>query len=68
MWICVSVCEYLVIWCDKTTVHEIIDCGSRKYKKKSVLEHYQRIPETRIWKLLYERKLGGGGHDARYVV
>jgi hypothetical protein len=28
MWICVSVCEYLVIWCDKTTVHEVIDCGS----------------------------------------
>jgi hypothetical protein len=26
MWICVSVCEYLVIWCDETTVHEIIDC------------------------------------------
>jgi hypothetical protein len=24
MWICV--CEYLVIWCDNTTVHEIIDC------------------------------------------
>jgi hypothetical protein len=28
MWICVSVCEYLLIWCDKTTVHEINDCGS----------------------------------------
>jgi hypothetical protein len=28
MWICVSVCEYLVIWCDKTTVHEIIDSSS----------------------------------------
>jgi hypothetical protein len=28
MWICASVCEYLVIWCDKTTVHEIIDCSS----------------------------------------
>jgi hypothetical protein len=27
MWICVSVCEYLLIWCDKTTVHEI-DCSS----------------------------------------
>jgi hypothetical protein len=26
---CVSVCEYLVIWCDKTTVHEIIDCSSK---------------------------------------
>jgi hypothetical protein len=25
---CVCVCEYLVIWCDKTTVHEIIDCSS----------------------------------------
>jgi hypothetical protein len=24
MWICASVCECLVIWCDKTTVHEII--------------------------------------------
>jgi hypothetical protein len=24
MWICVSVCEHLVIWCNKTTVHEII--------------------------------------------
>jgi hypothetical protein len=28
MWICVSVSEYLLIWCDKTTVHEIIDCSS----------------------------------------
>jgi hypothetical protein len=28
MWICVSVCEYLVIWCNNTTVHEIIDCSS----------------------------------------
>jgi hypothetical protein len=28
MWICVSVWVYLVIWCDKTTVHEIIDCNS----------------------------------------
>jgi hypothetical protein len=27
LWICVSVYEYLVIWCDKTTVHEIIDCS-----------------------------------------
>jgi hypothetical protein len=26
MWICVNVCEYLVIWCDKTTVYELIDC------------------------------------------
>jgi hypothetical protein len=26
MWICVSVCEYLAVWCYKTTVHEIIDC------------------------------------------
>jgi hypothetical protein len=26
MWICLSVCEYLVMWGDKTTVHEIIDC------------------------------------------
>jgi hypothetical protein len=26
----VSVCEYLVIWCDKTTVHEIIDSSSIK--------------------------------------
>jgi hypothetical protein len=25
MWICVSACEHLVIWCDKPTVHEIID-------------------------------------------
>jgi hypothetical protein len=24
MWICVSLCEYLVIWCNRTTVHEII--------------------------------------------
>jgi hypothetical protein len=23
-----SVCEYLLIWCDKTTVHKIIDCSS----------------------------------------
>jgi hypothetical protein len=29
MWMCVSVCEYLLIWCYKTTVHEIIDCSSR---------------------------------------
>jgi hypothetical protein len=28
MWIYVNVYEYLVIWCDKTTVHEIIDCSS----------------------------------------
>jgi hypothetical protein len=28
MWICVSVFEYLLIWCDKTTVHEIIDYSS----------------------------------------
>jgi hypothetical protein len=27
MWICVSVCEYLVIWCYKTTVREITDCS-----------------------------------------
>jgi hypothetical protein len=25
MWICVSVCEYRVIWCDKTTFHELND-------------------------------------------
>jgi hypothetical protein len=28
MWLCVRVCEHLVIRCDKTTVHEIIDCSS----------------------------------------
>jgi hypothetical protein len=28
MWICVSVCEYLALWCDKVTVHEIIDFSS----------------------------------------
>jgi hypothetical protein len=27
LWICVSVCEYLVIWCNKSTVHEILDCS-----------------------------------------
>jgi hypothetical protein len=26
MWICVSVCEYLVIWRYKTTVHELNNC------------------------------------------
>jgi hypothetical protein len=28
MWICISVCEYLVIWCGQTTVYEIIDYSS----------------------------------------
>jgi hypothetical protein len=28
MWICVSVCEYLVLLCDKATAHEIIDYNS----------------------------------------
>jgi hypothetical protein len=28
MWICVTVCEYLVIRCDKIIVHEIADCSS----------------------------------------
>jgi hypothetical protein len=27
MWICVSVCQYLVIWWDKTIVHKITDCS-----------------------------------------
>jgi hypothetical protein len=25
MWICISACEYLVIWCDKTTFHKLND-------------------------------------------
>jgi hypothetical protein len=36
MWICVHVCEYLVIWCNKTTVHEIIDCSSISYIRETV--------------------------------
>jgi hypothetical protein len=31
MWICVSVCEYLVIWCDKTTFHELNDSTTYIY-------------------------------------
>jgi hypothetical protein len=30
MWICVSVCEYLLWWCYKTTVHELNDCTTYK--------------------------------------
>jgi hypothetical protein len=35
MWMCVSVCEYLVIRCDKTTVHEIIDRCTFIYGKEN---------------------------------
>jgi hypothetical protein len=32
-------------------------------KKKNIVEHCQRIPETRIWTLLYERNMGEEGTD-----
>jgi hypothetical protein len=41
-------CEYLVIWYDKTTVHEIIDCGSserpqdKSFYNKNKLENNKR--------------------------
>jgi hypothetical protein len=50
MWICVSVCEYLVIWSDETTVHEIIDCSSTLVRlseeKRSFGEISVRFPLT----------------------
>jgi hypothetical protein len=42
MWICISACEYLVIWCDKTTVHEITDCSSIK-QTPSVIHKLQPV-------------------------
>jgi hypothetical protein len=43
MWTCV--CEYLVIWCDKTTVHEITDCSSIKQTPSFI--HKLRAMQTK---------------------
>jgi hypothetical protein len=40
MWICVSVCEYLVIWCDKTTVHELNDSTTYTSCKLGIYYNY----------------------------
>jgi hypothetical protein len=48
MWICVSACEYLIIWCDKATVHKIIDCGSIINWKTHLDKSKNLIKELRI--------------------
>jgi hypothetical protein len=36
MWICVGVCEYLIIKCSKTTVHEITDYSTNTTKPTAI--------------------------------
>jgi hypothetical protein len=50
VWICVSLCEYLVIWCDRTTVREIIDCSSMFVFK--IIYPAWKSPDIKIYGML----------------
>jgi hypothetical protein len=45
-------CEYLVIWCDKTTVHEIIDCNSISASRSESVIQLVGTSET-LWRAYY---------------
>jgi hypothetical protein len=58
MWICVSVCEYVAIWCDKTTVHELHDCTTYSVHDRVICEYGVTgmmttwITERSLWYIL----------------
>jgi hypothetical protein len=54
MWICVNICEYLVILSDKTIVHEIIDCNSiwKMFSYTVYSMKYKEIIYDLVWSIL----------------